>query len=604
MSRLFQQKTLLVIGAAVLIVFLTSAFYTSSPVPYHSEAEKGILREMMNGQLPIGSNAMFTGSGKCGGCHGHDILENANLTSEGVDVNPTDNWRGTMMANSAKDPFWRAKVSHEVAINPEHQEALEDKCTSCHAPLGRYNAHFLGYDHYPMDSLEVDSLALDGVSCGACHQQRPDEMLGKQFSGVLNYSPDTIWGPYVSEEQDFPIFSSAMADFVGYMPIGTHKMYESEMCAACHTLQTHSVDLEGEFTGTDFVEQATYHEWVNSAFNDGLAAQECQGCHFPRLPEDEEIVIASGYAFLPGRSPFGQHWMVGGNSFMLNLMKNNIDLLGLTATEDHFQTAIDRTLDQLHTQTATLELSELDVDGDTARYRVRLTNLAGHKFPSGYPARRAYIEVTMTDAEGNVIWQSGGLQPDYEVAGQDPEWEPHYQTITDQEQVQIYEMVMGDVNGDVTTVLERAYETIKDNRLAPLGFSTSHYAYDTTAIVGDALTDTDFNHLDGVEGSGTDDIYYHIPVSGVDGAVTVSARLMYQSVPPKWNQEMFSVSTPEIELFESLYLDAGATPVEIDAAEVDSYLVAIPHHLAPGWHLLNTGNGEVQFWSGESVQTV
>lgn len=604
MTRLLANKSLMVALLAGVFVVLTSALYVTGPQPYHSTDEKVMLKKMMNNQLPLGSNAMFTGSGKCGGCHGHDQLLNANLTSEGVDVNPTDAWRGSMMANSAKDPFWRAKVSHEVAVNPGHQEGLEDKCTSCHAPLGRFNAHYLGYSHYAMDSLEIDSLALDGVSCGACHQQRPDETLGKLFSGNMNFSPDTIWGPYISEEQDIPIFTSAMADFIGYMPLGTHKMAQSEMCASCHTLITQSVDLEGEFTGTDFVEQATYHEWLNSAFNDGLAAQECQGCHFPRLPENEEIVIASGYSFLPGRSPFGQHWMVGGNSFMLRLMKNNIDLLGLTATEEHFQVSLDRTLDLLQTQTATVELTELDVDGDTARYRVRITNLAGHKFPSGYPARRAYVELTMSDGSGNILWQSGGLQANYEVNGQDPDWEPHYRSITAEDQVQIYELVLGDVNSNVTTVLERAFVPLKDNRLAPLGFSTGHFAYDTTAVVGDALTDPDFNHIGGIEGSGTDDIFYNIPVSGWNGDVTVTARLMYQSAPPKWNEEMFAVSTPEIDLFESLYLEEGAEPVAIDAAEVSSYLVSVPRHLAPGWQCFTDINGRVQFWSDEAVDQV
>ena len=37
-----------------------------------------------------------------------------------------------------------------------------------------------------------------------------------------------------------------------------------------------------------------------------------------------------------------------------------------------------------------------------------------------------------------------------------PTYEPHHDVITQGDQVQIYEMVMGDVNGDVTTVLERA----------------------------------------------------------------------------------------------------------------------------------------------------
>mgnify|MGYP001404939898 CR=1 FL=1 len=84
--------------------------------------------------LPDTSNALFTGSGVCAGCHGHDQAGLANVSSAGEDVNPTDQWMSSLMGNSAKDPFWRAKVAHEVAINPDHQLELEDKCTSCHAP--------------------------------------------------------------------------------------------------------------------------------------------------------------------------------------------------------------------------------------------------------------------------------------------------------------------------------------------------------------------------------------------------------------------------------------------------------------------------------------
>ena len=62
------------------------------------------------------------------------------------------------MANSAKDPFWRAKVAHEVAINPDHQLELEDKCTSCHAPLGHFNAHHLGEDALPWPNSSKTAL--------------------------------------------------------------------------------------------------------------------------------------------------------------------------------------------------------------------------------------------------------------------------------------------------------------------------------------------------------------------------------------------------------------------------------------------------------------
>ena len=74
-----------------------------------------------------------------------------------------------------------------------------------------------------------------------------------------------------------------------------------------------------------------------------------------------------------------------------------------------------------------------------------------------------------------------------------PSWEPHHDVIRSEDQAQIYEMVMGDVNGDKTTVLERAKIPLKDNRLTPLGFSTSHPTYDTTLVAGVPATDIDFN---------------------------------------------------------------------------------------------------------------
>lgn len=570
-------KILLASSAAALVLLLSVA-YTPAPeqARYHTEGE--MVRFMTGGNLPVGDNGLFIGSGKCAGCHGIDnaVPPIANLTQEGVHVSPAEDWRATIMANSARDPFWRAKVAHETTINPDHAQELVNKCTSCHAPVGRFTALHNGQNNYSMEELDQDSLALDGVSCGACHQQRMDNA-GQHFSGELFYQGDTLWGPYISSELDPPLFDFIMSNFVGITPAGDEIFAKSETCAGCHSLITHSVNLDGEFTGVDFVEQATYHEWLNSSFNnneDETLNKECQGCHMPRL--DEPIIIASGYTFIPGREPFGQHWLVGGNSFMLELMKNRIDDLGITANESHFDMVIDRTISQLQNETATLQLETEDIDGDTARYKVKLTNLAGHKFPSGYPARRAWIEFIVTDEDGNEIFHSGALDDQYYVIGEDETYEPHYDRITAQDQVQIYEMVMGDVNGNPTTVLERAYEKLKDNRLTPPGFSFNHPVYDTTNVVGGAFTDPNFNRINGVEGSGTDEVYFHIPVAGINGNVTVTARLLYQSVPPKWNEELFAVDNPVINQFEQMYWEEGPDPVQVAAASTTSLLVGVP----------------------------
>lgn len=549
-------KPLIALGIGTICYLASVANYQwTDAQAYHGPQEINFFRGS-NIHLPLSDNGYFKASGNCDGCHGFDETGVANVDGEGTDISPVTMWRGSMMANSAKDPFWKAKVSHEVTVNPAHQSALEDKCTSCHAPMGKYSHIEFGLGPYSMADLSTDSLGMDGVSCLACHKQSPMQ-LGNLFSGSLNFAPQPVaFGPFGKP------FEAPMQDLVGIIPVASEHINDAGLCAGCHTLLTESVDLNGNFTGTDFVEQATYHEWLNSNYNDGQAnATTCQGCHMPRIPDP--VIISAGYPqLLTARSPFSKHELVGGNSFMLKLLKQNATSLGIAASDEVMDATIARTEHMLKTQTLHLDLSFATFSNDTGYFEVKLENLAGHKFPSGYPARRAFIEFLVLQSNGDTLFKSGVLQSDYEVEGQNATYEPHYDVINNQAQVQIYEMVMGDVNGNVTTVLERAFAPIKDNRLTPLGFSTSHPAYDTTLIAGTALSDVNFN-FDGFEGSGTDVVHYHVPLNGYTGSIKVSSRVYYQSAPPKWMQEMFSVSTPTIDAFETMYNNADQSPVLI-----------------------------------------
>lgn len=579
-------KVLILSGLALTVgVFVA---WTNGRVPsahaYHTAEE---LEEFRGAgiDLPTGGNTYFKGSGACGGCHGLDLLApyanaipSATPSGDSIDVNPTDMWRSSMMGNSAKDPFWRAKVSHEVAVNPGHQAGLEDKCTSCHAPMGRYDKFLTGGGHYSMAELHQDPMGQDGVSCLACHMQSPDSS-GLLFSGVLKFDTnDVVYGPYDAEN----LFAAPMSNFVGYEPMFGGHIVQAGVCAGCHTLITETADLEGNLTGDKFVEQATYHEWLNSAFNTDVDPESgitCQGCHMPRIQQG--VALSSGYDFLVlqpqfHRSPYGQHQLVGGNSFMLKLLKQNISTLGLTASEAQFDSSITWTERLLQQNTLLLDATVVDRTADLASIDVQLTNLAGHKFPSGYPARRAFVELHVQDAMGNTLFRSGNWDPSYEVVGHDEDWEPHHDVITSPDQAQIYEMVLGDVNDNKTTVLERAKTPLKDNRLAPLGFTTTHPSYDTTLIAGVPPTDVDFNrYANGTEGSGTDIVHYQVPMNGHTGLITITAKVWYQSAPPRWMEEMFAFNTPEIDAFRSMYEEADGTPVLVKEVQITDLTVAI-----------------------------
>ena len=542
------------------------------------------------GGLPDTINALFYGSGKCAGCHGEDPNDLASLAGQSFpmepmpdawDVNVVEDWRSSIMANSTKDPFWRAKVRHEVITNPGHGAELEDKCTSCHAPVGHFSAHHEGAEYYSLLEALTDSLALDGVNCAVCHQQDADG-IGTRFSGEMTLVEDTIFGPYGGGKDEYPVQYQPMQSFIGFFPMYGQHMVESESCAACHSLVTSSVDLEGEYTGETVIEQATYHEWLNSAYESGPEQQECQGCHVPRI--DDPVTIASGYAWLQPRSPFGMHYFVGANTHMLRMLRNNVDSLGLSANEAQFDSTIERTLEMLEEQTLDLEVSFLD-DG-LPRVEVNLTNKAGHKFPSGYPARRAWVEIKVTGDDDETIFHSGAWNPaSGHILGQEETaWEPHHDVIEDPSDVVIYELVLGDINGDPTTLLERAHAHLKDNRLTPRGFSTEHAVYDTTAIVGSALTDPNFNHdAEGGEGSGSDRIQYLLPENWNQFEVlTVECNVWYQSLPPKWVAPMLELEGDSlIDGFRTLYAEFAPIPERIATHTLDVLIDDIPTQSSP-----------------------
>jgi type IX secretion system substrate protein len=552
----------LVIVSGIFLAYLSSSFIEKGKTEaykFHSQRDINHFESIAK-VLPTGMNSIFAASGECELCHG-TAGAGPNTTAlqdaMGNDVSPVADWKATIMANSAKDPFWRAKVSHEVLVNPSLQVAIENTCTKCHAPNGFFNAIHNGEPHYSIADLEQDTMGLDGVSCTSCHSMLSDG-LGSVFSANMNYDTNkTIYGPY-----DAP-FVNPMQNTIGFTPEKGDHINNAGLCGACHTLITNPVDLSGISTGTYFVEQAIYHEWLNSDFST-TNPTTCQECHLPRTTDN--VVISDRPGWLDPRTPFGKHTLVGGNAFMLELLKNNIDSLGLSANVIEFDTVIARTVNQLQNKTLDVNLLEIQRTIDTAFYSLELINKTGHKFPAGYPSRRAYIEFVVSNLDGDTIFHSGKADDEFRLIEEEATYETHYNVINNESQVQIYEMVMGDVNSNVTTVLERAFSHLKDNRIPPSGFTSTHNSYDTVKVYGNADLDINFNKNGGSEGTGSDIIYFNIPLNGYAGTLNVTATVHYQPVPPKWTDEMFALSSNEIDLFKGMYNNADHTPVKVAVA--------------------------------------
>lgn len=549
----------------ILVFLLRSPIRGLTSQAFHSPEEIAFFNAHFT--PPLDSGEFFSLPQNCRGCHGYDSLGLANVDINGMDVNLYDDWETSMMGLSAVDPLWRAKVSHEILVDSSHANELQTLCTGCHAPLGHFTAIYKGAQHYTMDDLLNDSLGQSGVSCHSCHSIKDSSTLGVLFTGQAPYDTTRkAYGPFVGP------MPGPMQLYVGLTPVYGPHMSESKTCSPCHTLISNAVDLNGAPTGTTFIEQATYHEYLNSS-HPAVLQNTCQTCHMPKI--EDGVKIANGYTALPARSPFNLHSFAGANSFMVGLIKNNKSSLGVTASDQNFDSTL-KAIDVLLRQNTLLQTTTYDsTAADTAYFSVALQNKAGHKFPSGYPSRRAVLQFIAIKANGDTLFSSGTFDNTFEVNGINPVAEPHYDIINQNGQTQVYEMVMGDVNGDRTTVLERGYALLKDNRIPPAGFTTFHAAYDTCRIIGDANNDDDFNKVSGLEGSGRDIVHFHIPLNGYNGAVNVYAHVYYQTLPPSFLTEMQQYSSAAIDTFLNLYATADKTPVLVSGDTLQNVLIPV-----------------------------
>src|SRR5215467_13194444 len=133
---------------------------------------------------------LFQTSDRCFACH------NGLSTSGGEDISIGFSWRPTIMANSARDPYWQAGVRRETIDHAESKADIEDECSKCHMPMARYQSRFEGKEGEVFSHLSfnpdnrMDRLAQDGVSCSLCHQIQPYK-LGTRDSLVGGFVIDT-----------------------------------------------------------------------------------------------------------------------------------------------------------------------------------------------------------------------------------------------------------------------------------------------------------------------------------------------------------------------------------------------------------------------------
>jgi hypothetical protein len=177
-------------------------------------------------------------------------------------------------------------------------------------------------------------------------------------------------------------------------------------------------------------------------------------------------------------------------------------------------------------------------------------NLTGHKLPTGYPSRRAWLHVVVLDRNGGVLFESGAIEATGAINGNDNDRdgmqvEPHYTRITSADQVQIYESVMGDAMKRPTTGLLGGVRFLKDNRLLPGGFDKATAGPDIR-VVGDAAADDNFS-------AGTDRVRYVVNAGATEGPFQVDVELRFQPVGYRWAQNLTQYDASETKQFVRYY---------------------------------------------------
>lgn len=354
------------------------------PAILFSRADKGTGRQIairLPGTQP-GQADSAVSVDNCRACHPQQVRE----------------WRQSAMAYAPRDPLFNALLAvttkHTINLGLE----VGEYCLRCHSPSG----WLAGRSH----ELSVQALYgsdLDGVHCDFCHRSvdplSPDTTIAIVGGRVPGYGN----GMYVVQTRNYPTRGSrGLQNVLGHCQRGTiaDEFYRSsEFCGVCH-------DVSNPYLSTDpwntpphlqVPVERTYSEWKLSWYATRGEAGTCQSCHMPRYAGH-----ASNLPGTPYRLNVAGHDFSGGNTFGLKaigMMWEGVDVNLLAE-------GVTRSVAMLR-QSARLEVAAGTV-GDSVVALVRITNMTGHKFPTGFPEGRvAWISVTGKNQGGQVVFESG-----------------------------------------------------------------------------------------------------------------------------------------------------------------------------------------------------
>jgi hypothetical protein len=478
------------------------------------------LRDMdLSGTQPHEGAILEDPDQSCGSCHGN----------YNADVEAWFNWRGSMMSQAARDPFFFACM----AVAEQDAPSVGDVCIRCHSPGGWQEGRSVDTDG---DLLNVKDR--HGVHCDFCHRivdhnyvpgvspAEDEAVLAEILPLPLAYAN----GQFINDPA--PLRRGPYADAEA-----SHQFVESpvhrsaDLCGICHDVSNpvFNATPQHDYAPNTFDEEhpdmdlrnmfpieRTYSEWLSSEYAatgvyapqfagdkpDGIVST-CQDCHMRDVTGK-----GSNESGAKTRTDLGLHDFTGGNTFVTEIVG------------DFFPDEVDAAQLQAATDRATLMLqmaATLEVFPDSCGVKVRVINETGHKLPSGYPeGRRIWLNLKAYDALGQLLYESG--EYNFETAD----------LIIDP-QTKVYEIHPGlspALAGALGLPAGKSFHFVlndtiySDTRIPPRGFTNAAFTDIQSPPV--AHTYADYQYWD--------DTPYDIP----EGTDSVLVTLYYQSTSKEY----------------------------------------------------------------------
>lgn len=350
----------------------------------------------------------FPSARECAGCHPKQYSE----------------WSRSMHAYAQHSPTFEAFT---LTMTERTDGSIGVFCTRCHTPLGVS----LG-ENASLRNVNRSRIAREGITCVVCHRMsRPYY----KSSGRIPVQPgqaldQCLFGPFEDSVQ----FGSST-----HPVAGSDYLKSSRFCGTCHDVTNpEGVRLEEAFS-----------EWQNSpAAKDGVSCQHCHMGPIAGKPIAREERPWGKAATVPGVDPsllpdrpLSDHSFAGPDYSLLpdTEFPHKLDWMyetdyrqtwKLTPHQRETLTALRvRNREQLRLADAKryellTNAASIAVDHpETARadewihVHVDVTShVAGHNFPTGFTEeRQAWVEVTVTDPLGRVVFASGDRDPNSDL---------------------------------------------------------------------------------------------------------------------------------------------------------------------------------------------